>query len=124
MRKLDYSNKYKTPKKIVKLLNKYLDIRAKDSNDLGRTHLIKYKINFIYSFPIIARLKTFDPITQKKIKKEIQNLLKRGIIRENTSLYAASIAIVTKKDGSIRVCTTLIVLNKATIDDQHLLLNI
>src|SRR6266540_4822142 len=60
---------------------------------------------------------------QKKIKQEIQDLLRRGIIRPSTSPYSASISVVEKKDGTIRICSTPIGLNVATIDDEQPLPN-
>jgi len=60
---------------------------------------------------------------QKKMKQEIQDLLRRGIIRPSISPYSASISVVEKKNGSIRICSTSIRLNAATIDDGQPLSN-
>ncbi len=71
----------------------------------------------------MAKLKSFDSRIQRKMKQEIQDLLRRGIIRPSTSLYSASISVVKKKDGIIWICSALIGLNAATIDDRQLLSN-
>ena len=55
---------------------------------------------------------------QKKMKQEIQDLLRRGIIRLSSSPYSASISVVEKKDRTIRICSVLISLNAAIIDDE------
>ena len=60
---------------------------------------------------------------QKKMKQEIQDLLRRGIIHPSTSPYSTNISVVEKKDGSIRICSALISLNAATIDDRQPLPN-
>ena len=65
----------------------------------------------------------FDPAMQKKMKQEVQDLLRRGIIRPSTSSYLASISVVEKKDGTIRICSVLIGLNATTIDDGQPLPN-
>ncbi len=57
------------------------------------------------------------------MKQEIQDLLRRRIIRSSTSPYSASILVVEKKDGSIKICSALIGLNVATIDDGQPLPN-
>ncbi len=57
------------------------------------------------------------------MKQEIQDLLRRGIIHPSTSPYSISISVVEKKDGTIRICSTLIGLNAATIDDGQPLPN-
>src|SRR6266498_2793409 len=57
------------------------------------------------------------------MKQEVQDLLKREIIHPNTSPYSASISVVEKKDRIIRICSALIGLNVATIDDRQPLPN-
>jgi len=60
---------------------------------------------------------------QKKMKQEIQDLLKRGIIQPSSSSYLTSISVVKKKDGTIWICSVPIGLNAVTIDDGQLLPN-
>ena len=60
---------------------------------------------------------------QRKMKQEVQDLLRRGIIRPSTNPYSTSISVVEKKDGSIRICSALIGLNAVTIDDEQSLSN-
>ncbi len=57
------------------------------------------------------------------MKQEIQDLLRRGIIHSSTSPYSASISVVEKKDGIIRIYSTSIGLNVTTIDDGQPLPN-
>jgi len=56
---------------------------------------------------------------QRKIKQEIQSLLKRRIIRSDISLYSISISVITKKNGIIRIYLTPIGLNATTINDRQ-----
>jgi len=77
----------------------------------------------VYPFPITARPKSFDPAMQRKMKQEIQDLLRRGIIRPSISPYSASILVIEKKNRSIRICSAPIGLNVATIDDGQPLPN-
>src|SRR6266540_6351241 len=86
-------------------------------------NVLKYKINLVHLFPITARPKSFDLAMQRKMKQEVQDLLRRGIIRPSISLYSASISVVKKKDETIRICSALIGLNAATIDNDQPLLN-
>ncbi len=57
------------------------------------------------------------------MKQKIQDLLRRGIIRPSISPYSASISVVEKKNGTIRICSVPISLNAATIDDGQPLPN-
>ncbi len=58
------------------------------------------------------------------MKQEIQDLLKRGIIRLSISPYSASISVVEKKGETIRIYSAPIGLNAATIDNGQPLPNI
>ncbi len=57
------------------------------------------------------------------MKQEVQDLLRRGIIRPSISSYSASISVIEKKDGTIRICSAPIRLNATTIDDGQPLPN-
>ena len=111
------------PTSVKRLLDQFKDVVAQHKNNLEGTNILKHKINLVYPFPIKARLKLFDPAMQKKMKQEIQDLLRRGIICPSTSPYSTSISVVEKKDGIIRICSVLIGLNVATIDDGQPLPN-
>src|SRR6266540_2615717 len=111
------------PTSVKRLLNQFKDVVAQHKDDLRRTNVLKHKINLIHLFPITARPKSFDPTMQRKMKQEVQDLLRRGIIRPSTSPYSASISVVEKKDGTIRIYSTPIGLNAATIDDEQPLPN-
>src|SRR6266498_2988546 len=89
------------PTSVKRLLDQFKDVIAQHKNDLGRTNVLKHKINLIHPFPITARPKSFDLAMQRKMKQEIQDLLKRGIIRPSSSPYSASISVIKKKNGII-----------------------
>src|SRR6266540_5322487 len=93
---------------VKRLLDQFKDVVAQHKDDVGRTNILKYKINLIHLFPIIARPKSFDPAMQKKMKQEIQDLLRRGIIHPSTNPYSVSISVIEKKNGTIRICSALI----------------
>jgi len=111
------------PISVKRLLDQFKDVVVQHKDDLGRTNILKHKISLVHPFPITARPKSFDPAMQRKMKQEVQDLLRRGIIRPSTSPYSASISVVEKKDGTIRICSALIGLNAVTIDDGQPLPN-
>ena len=53
-----------------------------------------------------------------EVKRQIEELLKKGWIEESQSPYGASILFVTKKDGSLRMCVDYRALNQLTIKDR------
>ncbi len=103
---------------------RYKEIIADDTKSLGRTHLIEHTIDLIHPFPIQTKGKPLDLPTRQWLKGEIEDMLRRGIIRPSNSPYAAGISIATKKDGSLRFCYAAIGLNDATIDDLYTIPNI
>src|SRR6266542_1919920 len=111
------------PTSVKRLLDQFKDVVTQHKEDVGQTNVLKHKINLVHPFPITARPKSFDPAMQKKMKQEVQDLLRRGIIRPSTSPYSASISVVEKKDGTIRICSAPIGLNAAIIDDEQPLPN-
>ena len=111
------------PTSVKRLLDQFKDVVAQHKDDLDRTNILKHKINLVYPFPITARPKSFDLAMQRKMKQEIQDLLRRGIIRPSSSPYSANISMVKKKDETIRICSAPIGLNAATIDDRQPLPN-
>ena len=52
------------------------------------------------------------------MKKQIEELLKKGWIEDSQSPYGASILFVGKKDGSLRMCIDYRALNQLTIKDR------
>src|SRR6266498_536019 len=68
------------PASVKRLLDQFKDVVAQHKDDVGRTNVLKHKINLVHPFPITARPKSFDLTMQRKMKQEVQDLLRRGII--------------------------------------------
>ena len=51
----------------------------------------------------------------ESLKKDINCMVKMGVIRESNSPYASPVVVVKKKDGSNRVCVDYRKLNKLTV---------
>ena len=60
------------------------------------------------------------PIAQiNELRKQMEDLLKKGHIRPSTSPFGAPMLMVKKKDGSMRLCVDYRALNKATIKNRY-----
>ena len=76
------------------------------------------------SEPVKQRVRRVTVNLRVELKKSIDSMLKRGIIRHSTSEWASPIVLVRKKPGELRVCIDYRVLNDATIKDAFPILNI
>src|SRR6266542_1684505 len=85
---------------IHELLAKYADIIYTDMKELAKTNIIQHTIHLLNSTLITQECRLIDQRDQNWLKKELDELLEKGIIRESMSPWAIPIVIVGKKDGS------------------------
>jgi len=110
--------------KARELLYKYQHIFSLSDNDVGRCNLIQHKIDTGTEPPIRQPPRRTPPWKQSEIERQVNHLLEKGMIEESTSPWASSVVLVTKKDGSQRLCVDYRQLNKATVQDAFPLPNI
>ena len=103
----------------VALLRKYQHIFAKDKHDLGRTNLIRHRINTGPSRPIRKPPRRL-PLGKREIEhQEIRDMLDRDVIQPSVSPWASPIVLVTKKDGTTRFCVDYRALNDCSVKDAY-----
>ena len=85
----------------------------------GKTDMIEHKIEITDNNPVSSRPYPLPYAMRKNLKREIQEMLSVGIIRESNSPFASPIVIVKKKDGSDRICVDYQKLNKLTVADPE-----
>jgi hypothetical protein len=81
---------------------------------------IEHQIDLIpeSTLPNCAAYKT-NPEETKKIQRQVQDLLDREYVRERLSTYAVSVLLVSKKDGTWRMCVDCRAINNITIRYHH-----
>ena len=77
--------------------------------------MIEHKIELTNNNPVRSRPYPLPYAMRENLKREIQDMLSLGIIRESNSPFASPIVIVRKKDGSDRICVDYRKLNKLTV---------
>ena len=102
----------------LNLLLEYADVFAKSADDMGRTGLVKHRINIGDAQPIRQRARRL-PIHQRKEEQAlIKEMLDRQVITPSSSPWASGIVLVKKKDGSWRFCVDYRRLNEVTVKDS------
>ena len=85
----------------------------------GTTNLVQHHINLTSSEPVRSKPYPVPYSMRESLKKDIDDMMKMGVIRESNSPYASPVVVVKKKDGSNRVCVDYQKLNKLTVFDPE-----
>ena len=89
--------------------------------DLGKTSLIKHKIEVTNWMPFKECYQHIPPHKYDDVRTHIQEMLDIGAIQKSHSPWGHAVVLVWKKDGSLRFCINLRKLNNQTIMDAYLL---
>ena len=106
--------------KVVKLCLDHFDIFSVDDADIGNCDLLQYKIDLIPGAkPIKARNIQLNPLYEAKLKEQIENWLRGGVIEEGYSEWSSPIFAVKKKptaggEGKLRFVIDFRALNSVT----------
>ncbi len=87
--------------------------------ELAKTNIIQHTIYLLNKTLIVQGYHPIDQRDRNWLKKELDELLKKGIIRESMSPWATLIIIIKKKDGSQRMCLDFRKTNKVTKKNQY-----
>lgn len=86
---------------------------------LGRTHVLEHRIELIEGArPFVQRSHLFSPTLQEKVNVELDDMLRRGIVKPSKSPVASPVVPVIKSNGAVRLCLDSRKLNSITKKDQ------
>ena len=101
------------------VIKEYSFLFAMGTLDLGKTNLVKHKIELTDYTPIKDRYRRIPPHQYEEVRKHLKEMLDVGAIRRSNSPWASPVVLVRKKDGSLRFCIDLRKLNARTIKDAY-----
>ncbi|GJP61607.1 hypothetical protein CLOP_g19815, partial [Closterium sp. NIES-67] len=109
------------PQKMKELLKEFQDILPDDlPNELPPYRTRQYEIVEVpCSKPTFRTPYQLSPMELVDMKKWIEYLLAKGLIRPATSPYSAPVLFTPKPDGSLRMCIDYRALNKQTIKNKY-----
>ena len=105
--------------RFTRVMQSHPDSFPKDDLDHGRSSAVKHGIQMDNDSAFREPCRRIPPADFQDARDHIQDLLRRGIIRESSSPYASPIVLVRKKNGDIRLCVDYRTLNSRTIRDQY-----
>ena len=88
-------------------------------DEIGICNIDEFKLKLMSDEPIYIPPYRKSQSERNSIKKEVDKMLKAGVIRESTSSYSFPVIIVPKKDSGDRFCVDYRKLNKITHTDVH-----
>ncbi|XP_041477315.1 uncharacterized protein LOC121425354 [Lytechinus variegatus] len=102
--------------KMEKLIQEFADVMT---DVPGQTDIISHSVNLSTQSYVRSRPYQVPQALRDTIKKEVDLMLKMGIIEKSTSPFASPVVIVQKKDGKNRFCVDYRKLNAVTVVDNE-----
>lgn len=108
------------PLEDIKVVSEYPDVFPEDLPGMPPDRDIEFSIDLLPgTAPISKRPYRMDVKDLSELKKQIEELLKKGFIRPSSSPWGAPVIFVDKKDGSRRMCVDYRALNDVTIKNKY-----
>ena len=103
---------------IQKLLEEFEDV-FKEPTALPPHRSMDHAIHLMpNSTPVNVKPYRYPYFQKNEIERQVEDMLKSGIIRPSTSPFSSPVLLVKKKDGSWRFCIDYRALNNITIKDR------
>ena len=108
-------------KQARELLLKWEHLFVQSGLDLGKTGLIKHKIQLTHQTPFKEHDQHIPPHMYNDMRAHIQEMLDISAIHKLHSPWASAVVLIQKKDGGLRFYIDLGKLNNWTVKDSYLL---
>ena len=104
--------------RLHKLLFNYQHVFSLSDRDLGTTHMVQHRIETGNAPPPIRQQpRRTSSWKRDEIERQVTDLLQQEKVKESSSRWSCPVVLVTKKDGSQRLCLDYRQLNAATVKD-------
>ncbi|UYV84336.1 K02A2.6-like [Cordylochernes scorpioides] len=100
-------------------LKKNQDVFSSGDGNLGRTDLVRHRINTGDARPIRQPPRRLPMAKQEEVTGLLRKMKRDGIIEESNGPWSSPVVLVTKKDGTTRFCVDYRRLNDITKKDSY-----
>jgi hypothetical protein len=108
------------PLEDIKVVCEYPDVFPENLPGMRPNCDIEFSIDLLPSTaPISKRPYRMDAKDLSELKKQIEEILKKGFIIPSSSTWGAPVSFVDKKDGNRRMCVDYMALNDVTIENKY-----
>ncbi len=76
---------------------------------------MKHRIDTQGAPPIRQPLRRLSPAQRAEVERQVSELLEKGLIQPSDNPWASPVVLVTKKDGSKRLCLDYRKLNEVSV---------
>ncbi|XP_024136818.1 uncharacterized protein LOC112151925 [Oryzias melastigma] len=108
-----------SPEKTTQLLNSFYKVPSLFSAQPGRTTLVEHTIRLKNGQPIRQRPYRVPQRLVGQLNDEVKKMLELGVIEPSNSEWCSPVVIVSKKDGSLRICIDFRKLNAISEFDAY-----
>ena len=99
------------------LVERNVSVFSQHPMDYGHTKTVQHDIPLVDSKPFRLPYRKIPPAQWQDVRKLLIEMEATGVIRPSKSPYASPVVLVTKKDGSLRLCIDYRKLNSCSTRD-------
>ena len=105
--------------KLKVLLCEFSDVISVGEKDLGRTNVLKHKVNTGDAPPINQQARCMPYHQRETVKKMLDGMLQQDVIEASSGPWSSPIVLARKKDGTLRFCVDFRRVNDVTKKEVH-----
>ncbi|WVZ80719.1 hypothetical protein U9M48_028176 [Paspalum notatum var. saurae] len=104
----------------IRVVSEYPDVFPDSLPGMLPERDIEFSIELVPgTAPIYKKAYRIAGVELLEVKKQIDELLEKGIIRKSTSPWASPVLLAEKKDGTLRMCVDYRGLNAVTVKNKY-----